>query len=141
MLFLLSCTDPSSNSSFSFGDQSETKDFDTTGSWTIGEVESCSRNAQEPSWTDESSALWGERRTDQNGQPAACLALFPEDNTWMVAGTTKEFNLSWSLLTKPVTSDALPVPGLARTHAPRHSCKNLSPVSYRTLSIPNRMHL
>ena len=115
MLFFLSCSPQPTNSSFSFGDQQGSKtDFDTTGSWTIGAVELCSNPAASPSWVDASGELWGNRRTDQNGQPAGCLALYPENSKWLVAGTTRDANVKWGYLDDDVQNEVSVDPSSVR---------------------------
>ena len=106
-LLFWSCSS-SKEVSFDFSQEgdspSSSTDFDSIGLWTLGEEESCVDPQESPSWWDASSLLWGEERVNGDGQPAGCLALLPDGDDWIVAGTTTTINVRWGRLYDEVSA-------------------------------------
>ena len=120
VLLFLSCSE-SKDLSFVFSDEEskesvpeDSTEISTIGVWDIGEEESCSVSGNTPSWEDMSGVLWGESRTTGDGQPAGCLALIPDGEDWIVAGTTKDINVRWGKLYSGVVHDILLDPSSVR---------------------------
>ena len=116
MIYLLSCTSQSTELSFVFGAGDDTEEMitESTGDWHLGDVETCDVEVQHPSWWDASALLWGEQRGGTSGQPAACIALYPEEDSWMVAATTREINVRWGHLYEEDYHDILVSPSSVR---------------------------
>jgi len=115
MLYFLSCTSQTTDISFVFGEQEEQETtIETIGEWSIGAVESCTADSETPSWWDASTLLWGDDRSSDNGQPAGCIALYPEGDEWLVARTTKHINLRWGYLYQEEVNDVLVSPSSVR---------------------------
>lgn len=119
MLIFLSCTSQSSERNFVFGEDNpeqvaENEYIESTGEWTIGDVEDCPEGTTEPSWWNASSLLWGDERTDQTGQPAGCVAVYPVGSELLVAATTKEYNVRWGYLYDEQKHDVLVDPASVR---------------------------
>ena len=121
IVFFLSCT-TSKDLSFVFSEDesdsiledSSSDDILLVGEWEIGEEEVCLNPDVKPSWKDESSRLWGESRIAGDGQPAGCLALIPDGDGWIVAGTTKNINVRWGRLYDDTVHDVLLDPSSVR---------------------------
>ena len=119
VFLFLSCS-TSKDLSFVFSEEESNSILESStelfliGEWEIGDEKTCLEPNVRPTWKDESALLWGENRIAGDGQPAGCLALIPDGEEWIVAGTTKDINVRWGRLYDDTVHDVLLDPSSVR---------------------------